>query len=975
MRLVRAAIGAALLAAAVVVPSPAASAGEVELIPDSIIGGSGHAALYGWGAATAQDGSVYIGDYWNQRIQHYAKDGTLLGTVVPKSKPGAAPHQPPYGIAVDPRNGDIYFGDVDSDATVDKYDKNGNFLFEFGGKGTGLGFFDYPSRVAVAPDGKVIVSDSRAEKLSIWDSQGNPLFDKKGQLFGTPTLGRPRGIALDDNGFLYVADALLQKVQVFQFNADFTDLTFVRSMGTPKDHPGEPLAGELGLDLRGLAVDDERDALYVVDADTGYVAKFRKSTGQFIRFFGGNGTAIDQFSGGGRDVTVDGDGNVWVGDMPNFRAVKFSPDGEYLGQVPDPVVKPPTGGFNQPRGVAVDSSGNVFVTDTHNWRIQKFDAQGRFVTQWGSRGSGNNQFNYSKGIAVSWQTGDVAVADTDGNAIKLFDNNGTFLCSIDKFGSEPGQFMGPLSVDFGADGRIYVADTQNGRVQVLEKVAVSGGCDLRVRPTNGVFGGKGTTAGRFQATNGIAVDTDGSLWVSDRLLGRVTHLSNTGQFLGSFGGGVGTGDTQFERAGDVEVDDRYVYISDSENDQLKVWRKDGTFVRTVGSTGGLLGQFQRPHGMDLTPDGTLYVSEQTNERISVFKLARNVNPESVRPDGTVTAPAANQSVPLGPLQLSGGATDDSGVALAQVAIKNVATNKYWTGAAWGPFTWLTAQTAQRGLGTTSTTWTYNWTPPAAGSYGVQARVQDVWGNVDSTVPYRTFSVYAGVLDTARPDTTLTSPVNGSSIPLGVLSVGGSSTDNVGVTRAQVAIKNSGTGKFWTGSAWGTFTWLEAAVANPGAATSAWSYSWTPPVVGSFGVQARAGDAAGNWDNTAPYSAFSVYDGPPDSIRPTGAVTSPVSGQRLTGTPLVFAGTASDNLGVAGAQVAIKSVATGKWWTGSSWGSLTWLNATLTDPGTTNTVWTYAWSPPGPGSYGVQLQVKDRAGLSNSPKPYVGFSFS
>ena len=46
--------------------------------------------------------------------------------------------------------------------------------------------------------------------------------------------------------------------------------------------------------------------------------------------FGAEGTGPGQFSGGGRDITVDGDGNVWVGDMPNFRVQKFSPTGQFL---------------------------------------------------------------------------------------------------------------------------------------------------------------------------------------------------------------------------------------------------------------------------------------------------------------------------------------------------------------------------------------------------------------------------------------------------------------------------------------------------------------------------------------------------------------------------------------------------------------------------------------------------------------------
>ena len=63
-------------------PPASAAAVTVSLTPLRTIGFSGHAGLYGWGAATMSDGSVLIGDYWNYRVQRYATDGTLIGTAV-----------------------------------------------------------------------------------------------------------------------------------------------------------------------------------------------------------------------------------------------------------------------------------------------------------------------------------------------------------------------------------------------------------------------------------------------------------------------------------------------------------------------------------------------------------------------------------------------------------------------------------------------------------------------------------------------------------------------------------------------------------------------------------------------------------------------------------------------------------------------------------------------------------------------------
>src|SRR4051794_29956193 len=141
------AVAVMVLASLLVVRMPTGRAAVVAT-PVRQVGGPGHAALYGWGAATAADGSVLLGDYWNYRIAHYAKNGTFLGDVVTNANAGLKPnqHQSPYGIAVDPATGNVYFGDVDNNATIDEYSATGTFLREWGGKGSGVGKFQYPAQ-------------------------------------------------------------------------------------------------------------------------------------------------------------------------------------------------------------------------------------------------------------------------------------------------------------------------------------------------------------------------------------------------------------------------------------------------------------------------------------------------------------------------------------------------------------------------------------------------------------------------------------------------------------------------------------------------------------------------------------------------------------------------------------------------------------------------------------------------------------
>lgn len=698
----RIAIGAVTLVASLLVPvaAPApASAAPPALTPVRQMGGPGHAGLYGWGAATAPDGSVYIGDYWNYRIRHYAKDGTFLGDVVTRQ---ASAHLAPYGIGVDPTNGDIYFGDVDLKATVDKYSANGTRLLEFGGIGSGAGKFIYPARVAVANDRTVYVGDARDNAISAHTPTGSELFSKKGG-----AVMRPRGMDFD-NGTpqrLYVADALLKRVQVFD-----TNLNLVASFGDTY----------FGSDLRGLAVDRVNNWVYVVDSSKAKVFKFTTS-GQFLTSWGGFGNGDGLFSDGGREVTVDGDSNVWVGDMPSFRAQKFSPTGQFLFSVPNPPEPPVPGGFAEPRGIATDAGGNIFVADTHNFRAEKLDPNGNFLLQWGRRG-GDEKYtlNYPRAVAADPRDGSVVVANTDATNIKKYDANGVYQWTA----SVPNHSQG---VAIGPDGKVYACNYNAGTVLVF-----SDSGQLLSQ-----FGSLGSGNGQFSKTQSAAVDADGTIWVIDDLRGTVQHFSATGAFLGRFGS-LGSADNQLASAWDVAVDAAYVYVSDKGNDKIKIWDKAGVFQGAYGGSGSTPGKFQGLRGVDIGANGHLYTIEQQGERIQEFSIGPPLPPDPVPPNGTVTVPTKNQAFPLGTVAMSGAATDDVGVAAVDVAIQNRTTLQWWTGTGWGTFKWLGATVASPGA--TSTTWAYNWPAPATGTYALQVRAVDGAGNVDPTKPWVTFRV-------------------------------------------------------------------------------------------------------------------------------------------------------------------------------------------------------------------------------------------
>jgi len=834
--------------------APAAAAAGVDLTYVRTIGGPGHAELYGWGMATARDGSVLVGDYWNFRVAQYATDGAHLRDLVTDATKGSGygQHLAPYGIAVDPRNGDFYFGDVDGGKSVDKHAEDGGFILQFGSNGVGPNRYQYPSYVSVASTGRVFVSDQWNHTIAAVSPTGQEQFRFGGQGTATGRFRQPRGNAIGPGDELYVVDNYNARIQVFDVNGNH-----LRSFGSVGPNPGQFGSNP---DLRGIAVDHANGWVYVVDAGRAFVNKYTLQ-GDYLLRFGGHGAGPGQFPGGGRDVTVDGEGNVWVGDMPGFRAQVFSPAGQFLFQVPVSGGEPPEGGFNQPRGVSVDAQGNVFVTDTHNWRVQKFAPNGSFSQQWGIRGGGAFSFNYQRGISVDLRDGAFIVADTDNHKVKKYSNTGTHQWTIGSFGAGAGQFRNPHSLDVAPDGRIAVADTQNHRVQILSP----GGEPIAA------FGTQGGGDGQFRFPRSVVWDPDGTLWVSDSLRGDVQHLSATGAFLGRIAPS-GSGDDVLVRAADVEVDGTRVFVADVDTHKVKVWTKQGEFLDAFGGSGTAPGSFRRPHGMQLTADGRLFVVEQAGERVQEFLVGDGSGggggggePDTSPPDGTVDVPSPRQVFTSLPVEMRGGATDDRGVTEVRVAVRDRMSGDWLrTNGTWGAFQHHQASLASPGG--TSTGWALSFTPATGGSgqYAMQVAAVDAAGNVDPTKPWVQFDATAGggggggTPDTTPPDGTVDVPALHQVFTSHPVVMRGDATDDRAVAEVTVAIRDRDTGQwFRANGTWGAFQPHPAVLGSPGATSTTWTFSWTPPASGSgrYGMQAVAVDAAGNVDPSKPWVRF------------------------------------------------------------------------------------------------------------------------
>jgi len=269
----------------------------------------------------------------------------------------------------------------------------------------------------------------------------------------------PIAIAVDGSAppNVYVADGANDNDNIQKFRSDGTLVTKWGSAGT-----GDGQFGFSGF-YGGVAVDGAY--VYVADGGNHRIQKFR-SDGTFVIKWGSLGSGDGQFNTArGLAVDgVDGSGNVYVADGGlNSRIQKFrSSDGIFLTTWGSRGSG--DGQFDIPYGVAVDGSGNVYVADlqlpllTH--RIHKFTSSRTFVTKW----SVAIAFAFTGGVAVDG-SGNVYVADTGNHRIQKFTSSGTFVTKWGSFGSGDGQFSGPYGVAVDGSGYVYVADTGNGRIQ------------------------------------------------------------------------------------------------------------------------------------------------------------------------------------------------------------------------------------------------------------------------------------------------------------------------------------------------------------------------------------------------------------------------------------------------------------------------------------------------------------------------------
>jgi surface protein len=229
------------------------------------------------------------------------------------------------------------------------------------------------------------------------------------------------------------------------------------------------------------------------------------------------------------------------------------------------------------------------------------------ITTHGSSGTGDGQFGFAYGITTD-SSGNVYVADSQNHRIQKFDADGNYLMRFGSNGSGNGQMSAPDDVFVDSSGNIFVADSGNHRIQKFN----SSGTYMSQWGTNG------SGNGQFSTPSSITMDTNGDIFVADQDNHRIQKFDSNGNYLMQLGTS-GSGNGQLNQPHGVTVDSTgYIYVADTFNHRIQKFDSSGSYVAKWGSAGSGNGQFSHPSNTAIDKDGNIYVMDFFNHRVQKF---------------------------------------------------------------------------------------------------------------------------------------------------------------------------------------------------------------------------------------------------------------------------------------------------------------------------------------------------------------------
>jgi len=255
-----------------------------------------------------------------------------------------------------------------------------------------------PYGVETDIEGRLFVVDGMKRCVHVFDKDKGDyyIFPKKETSFVSPI-----DIAVDARDYIYVSDSKEAVVKIF-------------------NDKGRKYIGEIGRgSLRrptGIAVNEKTNELLVVDTFSSVIIRYDLKDYNQKGIIGRKGKDKEMFNSP-TNISVSGDGYIFVSDSLNFRVQVLTPDGEFFNSFGRPGDSP--GFFSRPRGVAIDSDGNIYVVDALFDNVQIFDRKGMLLMAFGGPGHNYGELWLPSGIFID-KNDYIYVSDTYNKRVQVF---------------------------------------------------------------------------------------------------------------------------------------------------------------------------------------------------------------------------------------------------------------------------------------------------------------------------------------------------------------------------------------------------------------------------------------------------------------------------------------------------------------------------------------------------------------------------
>jgi len=298
-------------------------------------------------------------------------------------------------------------------------------------------------------------------------------------------------------------------------------------------------------------------------------------------------------------------------------------------------------------GVGVDSKGKIYAADQGVGAVFIFDPESANHVELIGHGRQAN-FGMIAGLALD-DDDRLFLSDASLRHVLVFspkhDQEAVFGADV---------LVRPSGLAIDSENRlVYVADTGNDVVDVFD--ADSYKFLRRIGKPSKKHDQSGP--GIFSLPEGVAVDSDGNVYVTDTFNDRIEIFDADGQFISTFGKN-GDGPADFERPKGVAIDrDGHIWVVDAAQNRVKVFDQEGRLLIYFGGPGYYPGQFMGPWGISIGPSNQVVVSETFPGRVQVFRYITDAEAtaEKARREGTEKRAAV---APASPRQDAGTATPE-----------------------------------------------------------------------------------------------------------------------------------------------------------------------------------------------------------------------------------------------------------------------------------------------------------------------------